>query len=219
MAELKSEAHAVGLSPGSGGSAEQAALERMGKLALEFLDAADVGEAGGVATYEAIAEPLERSYQSHRQALDAMSKGVIDADGDLDALYESAQWKEHQQLAAQALYYLNWLHYRGALFYDGQKRKSLLEEAANGFGEFATAGRDAPVVAESHLGRGLAYLELDKSEWAIADFQAAAESKGATPERVRKARLALAEAYIKAGRSSEALKTSKAALDRVRVRC
>ncbi len=213
MAELKSEAHAVGLSPGSGGSAEQAALERMGKLALEFLDAADVGEAGGVATYEAIAEPLERSYQSHRQALDAMSKGVIDADGDLDALYESAQWKEHQQLAAQALYYLNWLHYRGALFYDGQKRKSLLEEAANGFGEFATAGRDAPVVAESHLGRGLAYLELDKSEWAIADFQAAAESKGATPERVRKARLALAEAYIKAGRSSEALKTSKAALD------
>ena len=213
MAELRSEAHAVGLSPGSGGASEQAALERMGKLALEFLDAADAGEAGGVATYEAIAEPMERSYHEHRQALDAMSKGVMDADGDLDALYESPQWKEHQQLAAEALYYLNWLRYRGALFYEGQKRKSLLEEAANGFGEFATAKSDAPIVAESHLGRGLAYLELDKPEWAINDFQAAAESKGATPERVRKAKLALAEAYIKAGRSADALKASKAALD------
>src|SRR5207248_3331852 len=37
MGELKSEAHAVGLTPGSGGTGEQAALERMGKLALQFL--------------------------------------------------------------------------------------------------------------------------------------------------------------------------------------
>jgi TolA-binding protein len=213
MADLRGQAKAVGLVPGSGGAGEQAALERLGRVALEFLDAADSGEAGGVATYEAIVEPLERSYHAHRDALDRASKGVIDADGDLDALYESASWKEHQQLAAQALYYLNWLHYRGALFYEGQKRKSLLDEAAAGFAEFATSGRDTPVVAESHLGRGLAYLELDKSEWAIADFQAAAESKTASPDRVRKARLALAEAYIKAGRSADALKTSKAALD------
>ncbi len=213
MADLRAQAKGVGLAPGSGGAGEQAGLERMGRLALEFLDAADTGEAGAVAAYEAIAEPLERSYRAHREALDRMSKSVIDADGDLDALYESAGWKEHQQLAAQALYYLNWLRYRGALFYEGQKRTSLLEEAANGFGEFATAGRDTPVVAESHLGRGLCYLELDKGEWAIADFQAVTESKSATPERVRKARLALAEAYIKAGRSAEALKASKAALD------
>lgn len=213
MGDLRSEARAAGLSPGSGGAGEQAALDRLGRVALEFLDVADSGEAGGAATYEAIADPLERSYHAHRDALDRASKSVIDADGDLDALYESAAWKEHQQLAAQALYYLNWLHYRGALFYEGQKRKSLLEEAATGFGEFATAGRDSAVVAESHLGRGLAYLELDKNDWAIADFQAASESKSAPPERVRKARLALAEAYIKAGRSADALKTSKAALD------
>src|SRR5262249_40094973 len=114
---------------------------------------------------------------------------------------------------AASLYYLNWLHYRGALFFEGQKRKSLLEQAAEGFGEFATSGRDIPLAAESHLGRGLVYLELDHSDWAIADFEAVAESKGTPPDKARKARMALAEAYIKNGRSAEALKASKAALD------
>jgi tetratricopeptide (TPR) repeat protein len=57
------------------------------------------------------------------------------------------------------------------------------------------------------------YLELDHSDWAIADFEAVADSKATSPDKVRKARLALAEAYIKAGRSGDALKASKAALD------
>ncbi len=213
MGELRAQAKAVGISPGSGGPGEAAAIDRLGRLAIEFLDAADSGESGGVAAYEAITDPLERSYHAHRDALDRASKDVIDRDGDIDALYETPAWKEHTQLAAAALYYLNWLHYRGALFFTGQKRKALLEEAADGFGEFATAGRDVPIAAESRLGRGLVYLELDKSEWAIADFQAVTESKSTTPDKVRKARLALAEAYVKTGRSSDALKASKAALD------
>ena len=213
MADLRAQAKAVGISPGSGGPGEAAAIDRLGKLAIDFLDAADEGEAGGAATYEAIADPLERSYHSHRDALDRASKSVIDADGDLDALYETPSWKEHTQLAAASLYYLNWLHYRGALFYEGQKRKSLLEQAAEGFGEFATSGRDVPLAVESHLGRGLVYLELDHSDWAIADFEAVADSKSASPDKVRKARMALAEAYIKNGRSADALKASKAALD------
>jgi hypothetical protein len=215
MADLRAQAKSVGISPGSGGPGEAAAIDRLGHLALEFLDAADAGEAGAIATYEAIADPLERSYHANREALDRASKAVIDADGDIDALYETASWKEHQQLGAAALYYLNWLHYRGALLYEGQKRKALLEEAAEGFGEFATAGHDVPIAAESHLGRGLAYLELDKGEFAIADFEAVSASKTASPDKVRKARLALAEAYIKAGRSADALKASKAALDGV----
>ena len=212
LGDLRAQARAVGISPGAGGAAEQAALERLGRLALDFLDAADSGDAGAVAAYEAIVEPLARSYHAHREALDRASKAVIDADGDLDALYESASWKEHQQLAAQALYYLNWLHYRGALFYEGAKRKALLEEAANGFSEFASAGRESPVVVESHLGRGLAYLELDRADWAIADFETVVQAKGASAERVRKARLALAEAYIKAGRGADALRASQQAL-------
>ena len=212
LGDLRAQARAVAISPGSGGAAEQAALERLGRLALDFLDAADSGEAGAISAYEAIVDPLERSYQAHRDALDHASKAVIDADGDLDALYESASWREHQQLAAQALYYVNWLHYRGALFYDGGKRKALLEQAANGFGEFASAGGESSVVIESHLGRGLAYLELERRDWAIADFETVVQAKSASAERVRKARLALAEAYVKAGRSADALRTSQQAL-------
>jgi TolA-binding protein len=213
LADLRAQAQSAGLSPGSGGAGEQAAIDRMGRIALQFLDAADASDAGAVSTYEAIAGPLERSYEYHRQALDRANQSVIDADGDMDAMAESPAYKEHQSLAAQALYYLNWLRYRGALFYGGAKRKELLDKAAAGFGEFATAQSDNPIVAESRLGRGLAYLETDHVDWAINDFEAVAQMKGASPERIRKAQLALAESYVRVGRSSDALRASKAALD------
>ena len=132
LAELRAQAQSAGLSPGSGGAGEQAALDRLGRIALAFLDAADGGDAGAAGTYEAIAGPLERSYESHRQALDRMSQSVIDADGDMDAMAESPTYKEHQALAAQALYYLNWLRYRGALLYGAAKRRELLDKAAAG---------------------------------------------------------------------------------------
>ncbi|MCC6763979.1 MAG: hypothetical protein IT293_04875, partial [Deltaproteobacteria bacterium] len=213
LADLRAQAHGAGLSPGSGGAGEQAAIDRLGRIALQFLDAADAADAGAASTYEAIAGPLERSYESHRQALDRMNQSVIDADGDMDALAESPAYREHQALAVQALYYLNWLRYRGALFFGGAKRRELLDKAAAGFGEFATAQSDNPIVAESRLGRGLAYLELDHVDWAIGDFEAVAQMKGASPERVRKAQLALAESYVRVGRSADALRASKQALD------
>lgn len=213
LAELRAQAQSAGLSPGSGGAGEQAALDRLGRIALAFLDAADGADAGAVGTYEAIAGPLERSYEAHRQALDRMNQGVIDADGDMDAMADSPIYKEHQALAAQALYYLNWLRYRGALLYGSAKRRELLDKAAAGFGEFATAQSDNPIVAESRLGRGLAYLELDQVDWAITDFEAVTHMKTASPERIRKAQLALAESYVRAGRSADALRASKQALD------
>src|SRR5262245_41738498 len=213
LAELRAEAQSAGLSPGSGGAGEQAAIDRLGRIALAFLDAADVSDTGAAAAYEAIAGPLERSYEVHRQALDRMNQSVIDADGDMDAMAESAAYREHQALAAQGLYYLNWLRYRGALFYGGGKRAELLDKAAKGFGEFATAKSDNPIVVESRLGRGLAYLELDHVDWAIADFEAVVQTKGASPERIRKAQLALAESYVRVGRSADALRASKQALD------
>ncbi len=213
LADLRAQAQSAGLSPGSGGAGEQAAIDRLGRIALAFLDAADASDTGAASTYEAIAGPLERSYEVHRQALDRMSRDVIEADGDMDKMIDSPAYKEHQALAAQALYYLNWLRYRGAFFYGGAKRRELLEKSAAGFGEFATAQSDNPIVAESRLGRGLAYMELDHVDWAITDFESVTQMKTASPERVRKAQLALAEAYLKVGRSADALRASKQALD------
>jgi TolA-binding protein len=212
MADLRAQANAVAISPGSGGAAEEGALDRLGRIALAFLAAVEGDATGARATYEAIAGPLERSHAAHRAALDRLSQRVVDEDGDMDALFESAVWRQHQALATQSLYYLNWLRYQGARLYEGAKRKALLEEAATGFGEFATAGGSSPIVIESHLGRGLANMELDQVAWAIADFEAVVQAPGAPPERVRKARLALAEVYIRAGRSGEALTASERAL-------
>src|SRR5689334_15472007 len=77
LGELRAQAQSAGLVPGSGGAGEQAALDRLGRVALAFLDAAEAADAGAVGTYEAIAGPLERSYEVHRQAMDRMSQGVI----------------------------------------------------------------------------------------------------------------------------------------------
>ena len=71
---------------GAQGADEQATIDRLGRAALAFLDSADSGQGGSVGQYEAIAGPLERSYEYHRQALDRMSQDVIDRDGDMDAM-------------------------------------------------------------------------------------------------------------------------------------
>src|SRR5436190_16547075 len=89
LADLRAQAQSAGLSPGSGGAGEQAAIDRLGRVALAFLDAADASDSGAASAYEAIAGPLERSYEVHRQALDRMNQSVIDADGDMDAMAES----------------------------------------------------------------------------------------------------------------------------------
>jgi len=212
MADLRAQARAVGINPGSGGAAEEAALDRLGRVALAFLAAVEGNATGARETYEAIARPLEQSHDAHRAALGRLSQQVVDADGDMDALFESAGWLQHQALATQALYYLNWLRYQGAHLYSGSKRRELLGKAVAGFAEFASAGGESPIVIESHLGRGLANMELDQVKWAIADFEAVVQAKSAAPERKRKARLALADAYIRAGRSSDALAASEKAL-------
>ena len=213
MSDLRAQARAAGLVPGSGGAAEEAAIDRLGRLAIQLIDAADARAPGTVEAYEAISAPLERSHEAHREALDRLSQRVVDEDGDMDALFETPAWREHQALATQSLYYLNWLRYQGAQLFSGAKRTTLLEQAASGFGEFATAGGDSAIVVESHLGRGLANLELNNVQWATADFEAVVRARGAVPERVRKAGLALAEAYIRAGRSGDALAASRRALD------
>ncbi|HYC00330.1 MAG TPA: tetratricopeptide repeat protein [Candidatus Limnocylindrales bacterium] len=185
-------------------------MEQLGKQALSLLES---NAPPSAAQYESIAGPLERIYDTHRKALDGMSKAVIAADGDMDALFETPQWRDHQAQAAQALYYLNWLRYWGAQAFSGQKRKDLLDEAASGFGEFATGSGNNPIIFESRLGRGLVYLESDHADWAAADFEFILESPAAPPERKRKAALALAEAYLKLGNVDGALQASKDALD------
>jgi TolA-binding protein len=198
-------------------AAQQRAVERLGKLALGYIEISDrAANAGGEArereallgAYQAVAAPLEDIYGQNSAYLERAVKKVMDEDGDLEALYETQPWKEAQLVASQALYFLDWLHFYGARLYDGAQRKELLEKAQRGFSEFAVGDRRTALLVESLLGRGLCYLELGNVEFATHDLQAVIDDPQASPERKAKARLALLDAAARAGNVEEALRQS-----------
>ena len=132
----------------------------------------------------------------------------MEQDGDLDALYESADFRESQAVAAQALYYLNWLNYYGARLHDGERRKELLRAGEKGFSEFAAGDQKRDLITESLLGRGLCSLELGEADDAVRDFKLVIDDPATTPERKAKARLGILDAYARAGRVQDALRYS-----------
>jgi len=223
-AELRGSAHEIAAEVAAqrtagrfDAAAQQRAVERLGKLALGYVDLSDrAANAGGEArereallgAYQAVVAPLEDIYGQDSAYLERAVKKVMDEDGDLEALYETQQWKEAQLAASQALYFLNWLHYYGARLYDGAQRKELLEKAQRGFSEFAVGDRRTALLVESLLGRGLCHLELGNAEFATHDLQALIDDPQASPERKAKARLALVDAAVRAGNVEEALRQS-----------
>jgi len=198
-------------------AAQQRAIERLGKLSLAFIELCDrVANSGGEsrerdglrAAYEAVNEPLEGLYTQNSNSLERMAKQVMDADGDLEALYDTPAFKDAQVVATHSLYYLNWLHFYGARLYDGAARRELLEKAQRGFSEFAVGDRRTELLIESLLGRGLCHLELGNVEFAVHDLQAVINDPQTSAERKAKARLALLDGYVRSGNAAEALKLS-----------
>ena len=202
-------------------AAQQRAVDRLGKLALAYIELSDRAAYAGaegrereslLGAYEAVSTPLDQIYDQNNGALERMAKQVMDEDGDLEALYETPAFKEAQVVASQALYFLNWLHYYGARLYDGTHRKELLEKAQRGFSEFAVGDRHSELLVESLLGRGLCNLELGNLEFGIHDLQAVISDAQASGERKAKARLALLNAYARSGKVDEVLRLSEQVL-------
>jgi tetratricopeptide (TPR) repeat protein len=137
-----------------------------------------------------------------------MSREIMDQDGDLEALYETAEFRNSQAVAAQALYYLNWLNYYGARLHEGARRKELLEAAEKGFSEFAVGDQKNELIVESLLGRGLCHLELGDTDFAIRDFKLVIDEPNVSAERKAKARLAILDGYARGGRVQDALRYS-----------
>src|SRR5205823_8903488 len=128
--------------------------------------------------YDTLSSPLEEMYHGGVSRLEGLSKAVMDQDGDLEALYESRQWKDAQLVASQSLYFLNWLHYVGSSLFDGDKKKKLLEEAAKGFSEFAVGEQSAQLKHESLFGRALCEKELKQSDWARSEERRVGKERG-----------------------------------------
>jgi TolA-binding protein len=203
-------------------AAERALAGQLGALALAFVAESDRAAQAGAEqrqrpalrpAFEAIHAPLNGIYTARSQRVEQMAREVMDADGDLDALYETREWQEAQAVAAQALYYLNWLNYYGARLYDPPRSKELLEAAERGFSQFATGDRQTALIAESLLGRGLCHAELGHYEWAERDFRLVIEHREASPERKAKARVALLDTYARSGNVKRTLQYSRELLD------
>lgn len=200
--------------------ADRALVPALGELVLAFVDLCDRDARAGAErrdvlrpAFEAVHTPLDDIYSARNAFLERKAKEVMDADGDLEALYETAPWREAQSVAAQALYYLNWLNYYGARLFDGERRTALLKAAQQGFSEFAGGDSRKDLVTESVLGRGLCSLELGNHDWAIRDFRNVLDEPTASAERKQKARLALLDAYGRGRKTKEALRYSQELLD------
>ncbi|HSP95775.1 MAG TPA: hypothetical protein VL049_00840, partial [Candidatus Dormibacteraeota bacterium] len=214
--EIRAQARGIAGARGDA-AAEQQRVAQLGQLVLAFIDQCDnAARAGNEAArrdelrgaFEAINGPLDSIYTTRSGRLEALAKGVMDQDGDLEALYETPEFKQSQAVAAAALYYRNWLDYYGARLYDGARQKELLTAAEKGFSEFAVGDQTGELQTESLLGRGLCHLELGDTASALRDFQLVVDAPGASPERKIKARLAMLDAYARAERTQDALRYS-----------
>ncbi|MGH7963343.1 MAG: tetratricopeptide repeat protein [Candidatus Binatia bacterium] len=194
-------------------NAQQQAIQILGPVALDLLSASDLARAVADPAqkplvrnvYDILSGPLEEIYNRNFSHIKSMQKAVMDQDGDLDALYETQQWKEAQFVASRSLYFLNWLHYVGASLFDADKKKKLLQEAADGFSEFVAGDPKSQIRRESLLGRGLCYRELKKFDLALRDFEALLKDDSLPADMQRKARLGMIEAAAQAGEEDKAI--------------
>ena len=214
--EIRSQLRQIGGATGDAAT-EQRRIEQLGPLVLAFIDLSDEAARSGTegqrhdelrGVFEAIYEPLNGIYAARSGRLESMAKSVMDQDGDLEALYETPEFRASQAIAAQALYYLNWLDYYGARLYDGARKKELLDAAEKGFSQFASGDQKGELITESQLGRGLCYLELGDSDAAARDFKLVIDDPKVSAERKTKARLALLDVYGRSGQLPEALRYS-----------
>jgi len=193
-------------SQGWGFDEKQRAMQTLGPIALGFLSASDLAQTAQTQRpqvkdlYETLSDPLEGIYNESLSRLERMSKAIMDQDGDLEALYETKEWKDTQLIASQSLYFLNWLHYVGSFVSDGKDRKKLLEEAAKGFSEFAVGEQSSQLKRESLFGRALCEKELKQFDWAIRDFELLLKDATLPADMERKVRTALAEVRTRQAR-------------------
>jgi TolA-binding protein len=187
-------------SQGWGTEDKQRVIQLLGPLALNFLAAPDLAQASSSQKtqvrelYEILSNPLDDIYDNSVARLESMSKAVMDRDGDLEALYETKEWKDAQLVASQSLYFLNWLHYVGAFVSDGADRKKLLDECAKGFSEFAVGEQSSQLKRESLFGRSLCEKEGKHFDWAIRDLELLLKDTSLPTDMERKVRAALADA-------------------------
>ena len=194
-AQAKSRANTL---KNNGKNGQLDAIAAIGPLAMEFVAASDLATA--VKTnrstvrqiYTDLSAPLQDIYKANTDAMERWMQEIMAVDGDLEALYEEARWRDAQDVAARSLYFLNWLNYIGSFVYEGERQTRLLEEAINGFTEFAS-GPASSVKREALFGRALSEREFGEYDWAIRDFETLLKDRATSTSMRAKVRNALKE--------------------------
>ncbi len=174
------------------------AIAVIGPLAMEFVAASDLATAVKTKRstvrqiYTDLSAPLHAIYKANTDAMERWMRDIMAVDGDLEALYEEARWRDAQDVAARSLYFLNWLNYIGSFVHEGKRQTQMLKDAINGFSEFAS-GPASSVKRETLFGRALSERELGEYDWAIRDFEALLQDRTTSPSMRTKVRNALKE--------------------------
>jgi tetratricopeptide (TPR) repeat protein len=175
-------------------AATGAELEARSKTFYDLLASGNKARAAEI--FPGLERDLEARQTQLEEQLDSMREQVVDADGDVDALYQSSRWRDPEVESFVVAYHLAWVRYQGAQLTDDKaKKKRLLEDAIDGFSKFLVMEEVQDIYAESLYGRGLAYMDAGNYKSAIDDL---GEAAGKAQTRT-KAQAALAEAKRRAG--------------------
>jgi tetratricopeptide (TPR) repeat protein len=179
-----------------GEGSDRATLARLEQRSRAFYDLLERGERErAAAVWPDLASDLGAFSAALEARLDRMRDEVSEGEGDLEALFQSARFRDPQVMQLVATYHLAWVRYQGAqLVGDATRKKALLRDAAEGFTQFLLVHEVPEIYAESLYGRGLAFLDLGDTAKAIEDLSAAAQE----PRMAGKARAALEEAKRRA---------------------
>jgi len=183
---------------------ETALVDRIDRLSQEFLELAGTG-ASMSQTADALLTLMENVRERYTKVLEKMQADVIREDGDLEAVQDSAAWRQRELLAMRVLYRLNWVRYEIANRYESSTpaRRRLLESARDGFAEFMAAG-DKQIAIEARFGHGLTLKALREYDSALDDFHSAL-AQGPGADTAARIRAALAETQMTRGRIGDAI--------------
>lgn len=175
-------------------AATGAELEARSKTFYDTLGSGN--KARATELFPGLERDLENREYELEERLDGMREKVVDADGNLEDLYQSASWRDAEVESFVVSYHLAWVRYQGAQLTDDKaKKKKLLAEAIDGFAKFLVMEEVADIYAESLYGRGLAHMDAGNYKSAIDDLTEAATK----PQTKAKAQAALAEAKRRQG--------------------
>lgn len=169
--------------------------------ARRFYDQLEKGQKdAAAAAFPDLERDLAAADRQLDERLNRLRDQVVERDGDMEQLFESAEYRDTEVGGLVVGYHLAWVRYQGAnLVADAKKKRALLTKSVESFDEYTSGEVPPDIQAEATYGRGLAYLDLGDWAKARADLREAA----GMPRTAQKAKVALAEVDRRAAGGKE----------------